>query len=701
MSNGTEGSILTKLTVKLLVGSTLSGLFLACLPCVQADGLRDNNVEDVRRIPRVGIEVDPQTRQELERQLAELSAMIEALRERNDTMISRHLPDVTIFARAVNDALVHGEFFAESDLDVARRLLQAGRQRAGQLAENKNPWMRQRGLVVLGYVSRIDHSVQPYGLVIPPAWRRAQKDASRLDIWFHGRGETLSEVKFLGQRMQQAGAYTPRDTIVLHPYGRYSNAFKFAGEVDVLEALADVQRRYRIDEDRISVRGFSMGGAACWQFAVHYPDRWFAANPGAGFSETPEFLRFFQRETLNPTWYEKKLWHLYDCTDWARNLHHCPTVAYSGELDIQKQAADIMQQALRKEQLSMVHIIGPQTKHSIHPGAKRQIEARFDRLARPGRQRTPRRVRFTTYTLKYNRLGWVQINMLGKHWSQANVDARVEAAGSIVVRVENVTDLTLRFPPGEFPSEFSQRPPTVLFEDVNGDQVTQTTIVGNDLPLVRTDRSWACRFHRQDGVWSRGAAPADGLRKQHNLQGPIDDAFMDSFLFVEPTGTAVSPLVQGWVEAELEHAIVHWRRHFRGDARVKKDTDVNDQDIASANLVLFGDPQSNRLLAKLSDKLPLRWSAEEIQVGDRRFDASHHAPILIYPNPLNARRYVVLNSGFTFREYDYLNNARQVPKLPDWAIVDLNTAANSRYPGKIVAANFFGENWELRPADAR
>ena len=80
---------------------------------------------------------------------------------------------------------------------------------------------------------------------------------------------------------------------MLHPYGRYSNAFKFAGEVDVLEALADAKRRLRIDDDRISVRGFSMGGAGCWQMAVHYPDLFFAANPGAGFSETPEFLKFF------------------------------------------------------------------------------------------------------------------------------------------------------------------------------------------------------------------------------------------------------------------------------------------------------------------------------------------------------------------------------------------------------------------------
>ena len=72
-------------------------------------------------------------------------------------------------------------------------------------------------------------------------------------------------------------------------------------------------------------------------------------------------------------------------------------------------------------------------------------------------------------------------------------------------------------------------------------------------------------------------------------------------------------------------------------------------------------------------------------------------PILIYPNPLNPARYVVLNSGFTFREYDYLNNARQVPKLPDWAVIDLRTRPDWRYPGKVVAADFFGEDWQVRP----
>jgi hypothetical protein len=58
----------------------------------------------------------------------------------------------------------------------------------------------------------------------------------------------------------------------------------------------------------------------------------------------------------------------------------------------------------------------------------------------------------------------------------------------------------------------------------------------------------------------------------------------------------------------------------------------------------------------------------------------------------------VLNSSFTYRDYDYLNNARQVPRLPDWAVIDITTPPGSQYPGKVSAADFFGEQWQLQPS---
>lgn len=651
-----------------------------------ADGPKDNIVDDVRRIPALGVEVPEAQAKELQSGLDELKKAIGDLTASKDPKVRELLPDVQVFYNAVHDALVYREFFKPEEVGTGKQLLQEGLDRAKQLAQGQAPWTTQTGLVVRGYVSRIDGSAQPYGLVIPESYAFAGAQKHRLDIWFHGRGETLSEVNFIAGRQRDRGQFTPADTIVLHPYGRYCNANKLAGEIDTLEAMESVQKRYRIDENRIAVRGFSMGGAACWQFAVHYADRWVAAAPGAGFSETPDFLKVFQQETLQPTWWEQKLWHMYDCTDSAINLFHCPTVAYSGEIDRQKQAADMMAAALAKEGIELVHIIGPKTAHSYHPIAKAEVDRRITSIAAQGRDPAPRTIHFTTWTLKYNRMHWVTVDAMGEHWERARVDARIHRGdGAVEVKTANVTALTLSMQPGLCPLDMTR--PVEL--TIDGQQISA--------PRPGSDRSWLCPLHREGNNWKLGALPEEGLLKRHGLQGPIDDAFMDSFVFVRPGGKCAHEAVEKWVQSEMEHAIVHWRQQFRGHARVKGDGEVTDEDLTSSNLVLWGDPQSNALLKRIADKLPIQWNAKEIVAAGRRFPADKHAPVLIYPNPLNPTKYVVVNSSFTYREYDYLNNARQVPKLPDWAIVDLATPPNSRYPGKIVAADFFGERWELRP----
>jgi hypothetical protein len=82
---------------------------------------------------------------------------------------------------------------------------------------------------------------------VPESYQAKGPHRHRLDLWFHGRGETLSEVNFLVSRQKDRGVFAPTDAFVLHPYGRYCNAFKFAGEIDVLEALrADVLAVLRV-----------------------------------------------------------------------------------------------------------------------------------------------------------------------------------------------------------------------------------------------------------------------------------------------------------------------------------------------------------------------------------------------------------------------------------------------------------------------
>ncbi len=671
-------------------------LFIFSFAVVLADGPSDNLPEKVRRVPPSGVTISDDDKSELTEGVARLDREIEALKRElmSKPALLQLLPDVQIYHKAVHWAVAYNEFFKTNEPQVARLLLKQGMERAQSLREGRTPWATATGLVVRGYISRIDDSVQPYGLVVPTSYRPDSAHEHRLDIWFHGRGETLTELDFINGRQRSPGEFVPQNAFVLHTYGRYCNGSKFAGETDTFEALEHVKRHYPIDENKLVVRGFSLGGAACWHTAVHYAGLWAAAAPGAGFSETPDFLKVFQSEKLKPTWYEQKLWHLYDCTDWALNLVHCPTVAYSGEVDKQKQAADMMTTAMAKAGLDLVHIIGPKTAHKYHSDSIKEINRRMDSIVGLGRNPVPSRVRFVTWTLKYDRMHWVKVDGLEQHWERAFVDADLSgsaADNSIRTTTRNVSALTLTFEPGQCPLD-NTRPPRVF---IDGSKPSA--------PRVLSDRSWTARFRKVGSRWELVEEPEDfaKLRKRHGLQGPIDDAFTESFLMVRPTGTPFNAKVGEWAAAELAHATNHWRVHFRGDARVKDDDDVTDVDIAAHNLVLWGDPSSNQLLRKMADKLPFRWDSRELKVGKESFAASHHAPVLIFPNPLNPKRYVVLNSGFTFREYDYLNNARQVPKLPDYAVVDLRTPVSSRFPGDIVAAGFFNEQWEWTLAGSK
>ena len=85
--------------------------------------------------------------------------------------------------------MTYNEFFNNRDVSAAKNLLKQGLERAKQLSEGKAPWNTATGLVVRGYVSRIDGSVQPYGLVVPESYQPNTPHLFRLDVWCHGRGE--------------------------------------------------------------------------------------------------------------------------------------------------------------------------------------------------------------------------------------------------------------------------------------------------------------------------------------------------------------------------------------------------------------------------------------------------------------------------------------------------------------------------------
>ncbi|MGV3724404.1 MAG: hypothetical protein ACO1SX_26215, partial [Actinomycetota bacterium] len=211
-------------------------------------------------------------------------------------------------------------------------------------------------------------------------------------------------------------------------------------------------------------------------------------------------------------------------------------------------------------------------------------------------------------------------------------------------------------------------------------------------------------LERRNGEWLyAGSDPAgSGVGKRPGVQGPIDDAFTRPFLCVRGTGKAWNPAVQAWSDANLRRFEYEWNRYFRGDLPVKDDDAVTEEDVRTKHLILFGDPGSNRWIAKALPKLPIEWTPRDVKMNGGRFSAAEHAPALICASPLPGAkdRYLVLNSGHTFHEPELSTlNYLLFPRLGDYALFKVGRSIPAS-PSKpldedVVMAGLLDERWRF------
>ena len=645
-----------------------------------------------KQVPPPGIAIPEADREELEAGVAALGGQIAELRAWTTAQdaagksgrrpLRSLLPDIEVLHKAVDWALRYDEFMDLKQIASARRALSEAGERARWIRDPQAPFalppsLNRPGPTICGFRSQIDDSVQPFGVHLPADLFGENRTPGPLLVWLAGRNDQRTELAFLDERWKGKPEFAPSRTIVLFPYGRFCNATKFAGETDVFEAIAALRARWPVDPGRIALGGFSMGGASAWHLGTHHASRWCALMPGAGFAETAEYAKVFAPGKEPPPWWEQTLWAHYDATKAALNLANVPTIAYSGADDPQKQAADIMSKAAGADGVVFPHLIGPKTGHKYEPGTKAELAKWLDEQIAKGRPEKVPRVRMATHTLRYATMEWVSLDALEEHWKRAEIDAERRDDGTLQVTTKNV---------GAFTIEPSPEPPARIVID------------GQDLAALPAEpKKWSPHFRKHAGRWLMTPSLEKNITmKRPGLQGPIDDAFMDRFIFVRPTGKPHHETVGAWVTAELSRAITQWRTVFRGEPLVKEDRAITETDIVDAHLILWGDPRSNKIIERTAAKLPIDWTSEMVTLGRLQLDGSHHVPVMIYPNPLNPKRYVVLNSGFTFRAGATVTNSQQTPKLPDWALIDLRTPPSVKAPGLIVDAGFFDEFWQVR-----
>jgi hypothetical protein len=600
-----------------------------------------------------------------------------------------HAADADIFIKAVRYAIEFNEWYDKTPEDGVKKasaLLAEARSRIESLQKNQTPWMQGSGTKVLGYYSRIDGSPQPYGVEIPEglSWGSSSPQVP-MWIWLHGRGDTATDLPFVyGKLMaKKPGQFQPKGTIVIHPFGRYCNGWKSAGETDVFESRDDAMARFNVDPNRVVLAGFSMGGAGAWHLGAHFADQWACVHTGAGFVDVKRYQKLTPDKM--PPSYEQTLWGVYDVPDYARNFFNVPLVSYSGEKDTQRDSAEYMTEVLAKEEYTLKHLIGPGMEHKYEPTVLKEVEALVEAEMNKGRDPLPRRVVLQYRSGRYAKMFWLEGLEVEKEWEDTRLEAIVAQSGVLRVTTKNVR--AFRVDP-EIVRTAVSRPYTISIDGRD--------IVFNEKNDIAPKNYYFSQ--NASGNWVMGSGPArvPGTVKAGGTT--IEDAFLDRFIVVLPEKDSYSEKVNAWVKSESQHFLRRWRSLMRGDAIVKRASEITPEDIQSSHLILWGDARSNPLIAQLLPKMPVRWTADDIMVGSKAADAETNVLVMGYPNPLAPHRRVILNSGLTFREAHDRTNSIQNPKLPDWAILDITVPEDAERAGRVVAADFFDEKWQVRPA---
>jgi pimeloyl-ACP methyl ester carboxylesterase len=637
------------------------------------------------------IQPTPEETQKIQTKVGEMDALVRNLKAHH--VDEGLLADVDIFAKSGRWLLEFPQdFFTQDGIDNALSALDAGLERAKQLQKGESPWATAKGKQVHGFYSALDGSVQPYGLTIPESYDGT--GPVRLYVWLHGRNARLTEANFLHTFANSKTGVADVGQIQLDVYGRGNNANHWAGEVDVFETIAAVEKRYKIDPKRVLLRGFSLGGAAAWHLALQYPDRWAAAEIGAGTwprrSLMSDGLPPYQQATL-------RIWE--NITEWALNAFNLPLAAHDGDSDTQ--VASIprpepgaptrgqLESSIRvREQLAKegfpsegepnalsakgtpaIFLISEHTGHGTSPAVRQRLDAFLKEYGDRG-QISPEHIRFLTYATRYNRSYWVSLDALDKHYERSEVDAERTADGKqYTISTKNVARLALR--------------ETDRAAEIKIDGQALRVKPANQIELEKTTAGWR----------RASSSKTTQLLKTHGLQGPIDDAFLDPFLCVRPTGTAWNDAVNQQALRTLAQFDRLYAKNYRAHPRIKDDKDVTEADFAKYNVALFGDPGSNRWILKLNartkGKLPLVWTKETITFGERKFSAGDHLPVMVYPNPLSPSHYVVLNSALTIDEREY-NSDYSMPRLGDFAFLKLTGGAEAP---DVAYAGLFDEHW--------
>jgi acetyl esterase/lipase len=518
------------------------------------------------------------------------------------------------------------------------------------------------GPQVLTFFSDADDTEQPYGLYIPKNYNPQKKYP--LVMMLHGAGSNhrlalrrvFGKSNLNGETDVEATQYFPEwkdvEYIVATPYARGTAGYQGIAEKDVYDVLADVKKRFNIDEDRTYLTGLSMGGGGTLWIGMTRPDLWAAIAPVC-----PAPPNGTDALTMN-----------------ARNV---PAHFFHGDLDpaVKVDVSRTWVKKLKEHGSEVEYIEYPGVFHDSWVNAYKDGFI-FDWFSKFKRNAFPDQVRYASTQYKYNHAYWVTIDQLTPG-TLATIDAKFTGTNQLTITTQSLNAFTLEL---EGHSKFKKDQPLEIL--INGKKLKHPATAPVSLKL-------------ENGKWTAGRYTAEATAKKSGAEGPLSAAFTSRHVYVFGTGGNPTP-EEMKTRIALANQAANWseyRNAFLGRImffpRVLGDREVRSSDIESSNLILFGTKETNSIIAKYSDRLPISLNIAA---------AADHG--LFYIFPIDGH-YVAVNSGlpwwtnvqaqgFPFLPLPYLS----LGGFKDYLL--FKTSASN-----MVSEGNFDNNWKLNSTDAK
>jgi enterochelin esterase-like enzyme len=512
---------------------------------------------------------------------------------------------------------------------------------------------------VLTFLSDIDDSDQPYALYLPKDYNSDKKYP--LVVSLHGEYSNhrlnLRRVFGRGNRTGESDAEATRywpamsdvEMIVASPLARGTMGYKGIAEKDVYDVLADVKRRFSVDDDRVYLTGLSMGGGGSLWIGLTRPDVWAAIAPVC---------------PAVPAGTE----------DLAGNGRNVPMKIFQGAIDPVVPAVSVRQwhKRLVDAGVKAEYVEYPGIRHNSWDVAYRD-GAIFTWFAPFKRERNPEHVTFSARSYKHGSAYWVRFDTFTPG-ILASIDARFTAKKRLTIQTKELDGFTLRLK--DHPMAAG---PGVLRLTVDG--VALQARSADVVSLSKTAKGWTIKPF----------APAPDA-KRSGSEGPIADALSTRHIYVYGTGGSPDPDELQRRKAIAQQA-AEWssgRLKLMLTFRVLADNDAKTVDLQNANLFLFGTKQTNSLIAKYADKLPLALNAGAADYG------------LMYVYPAEGR-YIIVHSGLPWWTRFELTTPNELPFLntPHQALTTFGDYFLFRGGlDNIITEGRFDRNWRLTPEAA-